>query len=91
MLSLKRYSHIVVFRPVAVRVLSFPRVSLGYTDRIKLAETLTWCTRNRGSYMNFHVLLNLLIGSGIRDKMQGSKSILSLIDNVFNTLKNTGA
>ena len=37
----------------------------------KIAETLTWCAINRGSHMNVHELLNLLIGSGKRDKMQG--------------------
>ena len=36
------------------------------------------CTRNRGSYMSAHVLLNLLNQLGKIDKMLGLSSILSL-------------
>ena len=45
----------------------------------------------RGSYMRAHVLLNLLNKLGIRDKMRGLPSILSLFRNEFNKFKNTRA
>ena len=47
--------------------------------------------RNRGSYMSAHVLLNLLIELGKRDKMRGLPSILSLFRNEFNKFNNTRA
>ena len=46
---------------------------------------------HRGSYMSAHVLLNLLIKLGKRDKMQGLPSILSLFRNEFNKFNNTRA
>ena len=46
---------------------------------------------NRGSYMSAHVLLNLLIELGKRDKMRGLPSILSLFHNEFNKFNNTRA
>ena len=49
------------------------------------------CWIHRGSYMNAHVLLNLLNKLGKRDKMQGLRSILSLFCNEFNKFNNTGA
>ena len=49
------------------------------------------CKINRGSYMNAHVLLNLLNELGKRDKMRGLPSILSLFRNEFNKFNNTGA
>ena len=48
-------------------------------------------TRNRGSYMRDHVLLNLFNKLRKRDKMQGLSSILSLFSNEFNKFINTGA
>ena len=42
----------------------------------------------RGSYMNAHVLINLLNDLGNRDKMRGLPSILSLFRNEFNKFKN---
>ena len=48
------------------------------------------CCRYRGSYINAHVLLNLLNELGKSDKMRGSLSILSLFRNEFNKLNNTG-
>ena len=47
--------------------------------------------RNRGSYMSAHVLLNLLIELGKRDKMRGLPSNLSLFRNEFNKFNNTRA
>ena len=41
--------------------------------------------------MSAHVLLNLLNGLRIRDKMQGLPSILSLFRNGFNKFNNTRA
>ena len=41
--------------------------------------------------MSAHVLLNLLIKLGKRDKMRGLASILSLFRNEFNKFSNTGA
>ena len=38
--------------------------------------------------MSAHVLLNLLIGLGKRDKMRGLPSILSLFRNEFNKFNN---
>ena len=46
---------------------------------------------HRGSYMNVHVLLNLLNALGKSDKMRGLPSILLLIRNEFNKFNNTGA
>ena len=46
---------------------------------------------NRGSYISAHVLLNLLIELGERDKMRGLPSILSLFRNEFNKFNNTRA
>ena len=46
---------------------------------------------NRGSYVNTHVLLNLLNELGKSDKMWGLPSILSLFRNKFNELNNTVA
>ena len=46
---------------------------------------------HRGSYMNAHVLLNLLNELGKRDKMRGLPSILSLFRNEFNKFNNTRA
>ena len=46
---------------------------------------------NRGSYMSAHVLLNLLIKLGKRDKMQGLPSILSLFPNEVNKFNNKRA
>ena len=43
----------------------------------------------RGSYINAHVLLNLLNKLGKRDKMQGLQSILSLFRNELNKFNNT--
>ena len=43
---------------------------------------------NRGSYMGAHVLLNLLIELGKRDKMRGLPSILTLFRNEFNKFNN---
>ena len=37
--------------------------------------------------MSAHVLLNLLIELGIRDKMRGLLSILSLFGNEFNKIQ----
>ena len=45
----------------------------------------------RGSCINAHVLLNLIIKLGKRDKMRGLPSILSLFRNEFNKFNNTGA
>ena len=45
----------------------------------------------RGSYMNAHVLLNLLNKMGKKDKTRGLLSILSLFRNEFNKFNNTGA
>ena len=41
--------------------------------------------------MSAHVLLNLLIELGKRDKMRGSPSILCLFRNKFNKFNNTRA
>ena len=41
--------------------------------------------------MSAHVLLNLLSELRKRDKMRGSRSILSLFHNEFNKFNNTGA
>ena len=41
--------------------------------------------------MSAHVLLNLLNKLGIRDKMRGLPSILSLFRNLFNKFNNTRA
>ena len=46
---------------------------------------------NKGSYMNAHVLLNLLNELRKRDKMRGSPRILSHFRNEFNRFNNTGA
>ena len=46
---------------------------------------------NRRSYMNAHVLLNLLNELRKRDKMQGLPSILSLFRNEINKFNNTRA
>ena len=43
----------------------------------------------REFYMSAHVLLNLLNKLGIRDKMRGLPSILSLFRNEFNKFNNT--
>ena len=51
---------------------------------------LTDETKNRGSYMSAHVLLNLLNEVRKRDKMRGLPSILSLLLNEFDELNNTG-
>ena len=56
-------------------------------------RNLDWLCREtyRGSYMDAHVLLNLLNELGKRDKMRGLPSILSLFRNEFNKFNNTGA
>ena len=41
--------------------------------------------------MSVHVLLNLLNKLGIRDKMRGLLSILSVFSNEFNKFNNTRA
>ena len=46
---------------------------------------------HRGSYVNAHVLFNLLNVMGKRDKMRGFPSILSLFGNESNRFNNTGA
>ena len=46
---------------------------------------------NRESYRSAHVLLNLSIEVGKRDKMRGLPSILSLFRNEFNKFNNTRA
>ena len=58
---------------------------------IELIETLNLIKSflNRGSYMNAHVLLNLLNELGKRDKMRGLPSILSLFGNEFNKFNKT--
>ena len=43
------------------------------------------------SYMNAHVLLNLLDELGKSDKMRGLQSILSLFHNELNKFNNTRA
>ena len=48
-------------------------------------------TKNRGSYMSAHVLLNLLNQLRKRDKMRGFLSILSFFRNEFNKFNNTRA
>ena len=48
-------------------------------------------TLYRGSYMNAHVLLNLLNPLGKTDKMRGLPSILSLFRNEFNKFNKTRA
>ena len=48
-------------------------------------------SRNRGSYISAHVLLNLLNGLMKKDKMRGLPTIFSHFRNEFNKLKNTGA
>ena len=48
-------------------------------------------SRNKGSYMRAHVLLNLLNGLMKRDKTRGLPIILSPFRNDFNKFKNTGA
>ena len=42
----------------------------------------------RGSYLRAHVLLNLLNELGVRDKMRGLPSILSLFRNELNKFNN---
>ena len=42
----------------------------------------------RGSYLSAHVLLNLLNELGVRDKMRGLPSILSLFRNELNKFNN---
>ena len=49
------------------------------------------CGINRGSYMNAHVLLNLLNELGKRDKMRGFPNISSLFHNLFNKFNKTKA
>ena len=44
-----------------------------------------------GSYMSFHVLLNLLNELRKRDKMRGLLSTLSLFRNKLNEFNNTGS
>ena len=46
---------------------------------------------DRESYMNAHVLLNLLNELGKRDKMRGLPSILYLFHNEFNKFNNIRA
>ena len=46
--------------------------------------------RYRGSYMNAHVLLNLLNELRKRDKMRGLPNLLTLFHNEFNKFNNTG-
>ena len=46
---------------------------------------------NRGSYLTAHVLLNVLNEFGLRDKMRGLLSILSIFRNKFNNFNKTGA
>ena len=58
---------------------------------ISILQARLTCIVNRGSYMNAHVLLNLLNELGKRDKMRGLPSILSLFRNEFNKSNNTRA
>ena len=57
---------------------------------IKIIATILY-SKNRGSYMSAHVLLNSLNELGKRDKMRGLPSILSLFRNEFNKFNNTRA
>ena len=54
-------------------------------------DTICHTGINRGSYMNAHVLLNLLNELGKRDKMRGLPSILSLFRNEFNKFNSARA
>ena len=47
-------------------------------QKYALVDITVACCEHRGSYMNAHVLLNLLNELGKRDKMRGLPSILSL-------------
>ena len=58
------------------------------TLQVDMVEIGDECSLNRGSYMRFHVLLNLLNKLGKRDKMRGLPSILSLFRNeLLNSIK----
>ena len=52
---------------------------------------ITLQSKNRGSYISAHVLLNLLNELGKTGKMRGLPSILSLFRNIFDKLNNKGA
>ena len=61
---------------------------------VKIPVSMIWFFRvpkNRGSYMNAHVLLNLLNELGKRDKMRALPSILFLFLNEFNKFNSTRA
>ena len=45
--------------------------------------------KNKGSYINAHVLLKFLNELGKRDKMRGLSRVLSLFRNDFNQFNNT--
>ena len=66
-------------------------VAKPYKKRMKIFISVNFRQINRGSYISAHVLLNLLIEWGKRDKMRGLPSILSLFRNEFNKFNNTRA
>ena len=70
---------------------SLVTVCVGDDNKKECCTTHGNCLKYRGSYMNAHVLLNLLNELGKRDKMQGLPSILSLFPNELNKFNNARA